>query len=221
MTEFWASGDAAVAGTDAALHLAWAYLDANTYLRAEEVLRSALTDDPGDPRLLTTLARSKLGQEEFVDAENAARAALASAPRDEWAMHACARALQGQDRIAEALEITRNSVTHHPHSSAAHHWHAELLRAAGRPEEALIFAEEAMRLDPHDVETMVLRADVLLANRRIGLDHAVDGYRDALTETDLSQMCHERNRYDQCDDCKIVQGGSHPSATVFSRNERD
>ncbi|QIV79899.1 tetratricopeptide repeat protein [Mycolicibacterium frederiksbergense] len=165
---------------DAAVPLAWAYMEANRYQRAEEVLRSALSTDPHHPRLLAALGLSEVNQGKFAAAEQTARAALSIAPQDEGAMLTYARALHGQHRIGEGLEVTREAVTLRPHSSSAHHWHAELLRAAGRLDEALTAVEEALRLDPHDVDTMVLRAGVLLANFDIESDQAVAGYRDAL-----------------------------------------
>ncbi|MHC9291382.1 tetratricopeptide repeat protein [Mycobacterium sp. LTG2003] len=146
--------------TDGAGFIAQAYLDSGNYARAEEVLRSALTEDPNNVDLLAGLARAKIGQKDYYAAAFAAHSALAGAPDSEYAKRLYALALQGQGRMPEALWMAWKSVSEHPNVYLAHYIYASMLFSAGHAQQALVAANEALRLNPSSADCWVLRGDI-------------------------------------------------------------
>lgn len=146
--------------TDGAGVVAQAYLDSGNYTRAEEVLRSALAEDPDNVDLLTGYTRAKLGQKDYHAAALAAHSALATAPNNEHAMRLYALALQGQRRYPEALWMAWRTATEHPGVYLSHYVYASLLSSAGHAQQALVVINEALRLHPASADSLVLRGDI-------------------------------------------------------------
>jgi Flp pilus assembly protein TadD len=164
--------------TGGARDVAQAYFDAGNYVRAEEVLRSALAHEPDNPDLLVGFAQARLGLNDYQGAAWAAHSALAKAPNSEHAKRIYAFALSGQGRSAEALQVAWKSVTEHPNVSLAHHVYASLLLSAGQAQPALVAVNEALRLNPASADTWVLRGDIYRALNWLGPAEA--DYREAL-----------------------------------------
>src|SRR6478752_1968226 len=89
--------------TENARMLAIGYLDARNYQRAEEVLRSALTQNPQDVMLLTEMARTKFLMGDHGAAERFALQALALEPENGYPMRIYAATLGALGRRKEAL----------------------------------------------------------------------------------------------------------------------
>lgn len=163
---------------DGAVRLAESYFATRNYARAEDVLRTALAAHPQQPRLLTAFARAKLGQGDGFAAATSAHAALAIEPEYEYPMRVYTLALQELGRLQEALWMAWRTVTTHPQSQAAHYTYAQMLEAAQRYREALPAVDEALRMDPGDVDSLILRGDVLVNLAQ--LDAAEAAYTEAL-----------------------------------------
>ncbi|ULN49394.1 tetratricopeptide repeat protein [Mycolicibacterium goodii] len=164
--------------TGGARDIAQAYFDSGNYSRAEEVLRSALANEPDNPDLLVAYAQARLGLDDYQGAAWAAHSALAKAPHSEHAKRVYAFALSGQGRSADALQVAWKSVTEHPDVHLAHYAYANLLLSAGQPQQALTAINEALRLNPAAPDTWVLRGDIYRALNWLGPAEA--DYREAL-----------------------------------------
>ncbi|AKS35381.1 tetratricopeptide repeat protein [Mycolicibacterium goodii] len=164
--------------TGGARDVAQAYFDSGNYTRAEEVLRSALAQDPDNPELLVGYAQARLGLNDHQGAAWAAHSALAKAPNSEHAKRIYAFALSGQGRTGEAIQVAWKSVNDHPDVYLAHYAYANLLLSAGQPQQALTVINEALRLNPAASDTWVLRGDIYRALHWLGPAEA--DYREAL-----------------------------------------
>lgn len=164
--------------TGGAREVAQAYFDSGNYVRAEEVLRSALAQDPDNPELLVGYAQARLGLNDYQGAAWAAHSALAKAPNSEHAKRIYAFALSGQGRNADALQVAWKSVTEHPDVYLAHYAYANLLLSAGQAQRALPVINEALRLNPAAADSWVLRGDIYRALH--WLEPAEADYREAL-----------------------------------------
>ena len=172
------TGSTASDDVDAAVRVSQAYVDARNYLRAEEILRAALAENPNNPRLLLGRARTRYYLKDFVAAAYSAYAALSLVPNDEAAMRMYTLAIAGQNRLHEALVMAWRTVTAHPDSHWAHYVYADLLQRAGRPADALTVANEALRLQPTDADFFVLRGRILKHLGRLAESEA--DYHEAL-----------------------------------------
>lgn len=161
-----------------AVTLACAYLDARNHRRAEEVLRSALTQDPHNPRLLTELARAQYSLGDHAAAEQSVRAALAITPRDAYPMRVYAGVLEALGRRAVALAWARDAVKADPRDLLTHYEYARLLVIAGMAADALPVATEALHLAPADADAHYLMGLVLAGLRR--WEESTAQYQEAL-----------------------------------------
>ncbi|WP_158169686.1 tetratricopeptide repeat protein [Mycolicibacterium smegmatis] len=164
--------------TGGARDVAQAYFDSGNYMRAEEVLRSALAQDPDNPELLAGYAQARLGLNDYQGAAWAAHSAIAKAPTNEHAKRIYAFALSGQGRNADALQVAWKSVTEHPDVYIAHYAYANLLLSAGQAQQALTAINEALRLNPTAPDSWVLRGDIYGALNWMAPAEA--DYREAL-----------------------------------------
>ena len=144
--------DPEVNNTESAMTLAQAYLDAGNYRRAEEVLKSALTESPQDAMLLTAVALAQHLLGDYAAAERSALGALAVAPGEADPMRVYAAVLGSLGRNQEALSWARRAVDAAPLDPSTHYTYAGILLNAGDAEAALPVATESLRLQPADAD---------------------------------------------------------------------
>ena len=144
--------DPEVNNTESAMTLAQAYLDAGNHRRAEEVLKSALTESPQDAMLLTAVALAQHLLGDYAAAERSALGALAVAPGEADPMRVYAAVLGSLGRNQEALSWARRAVDAAPLDPSTHYTYAGILLNAGDAEAALPVATESLRQQPADAD---------------------------------------------------------------------
>ena len=168
-------------GTENARMLAIGYLDCRNYQRAEEVLRSALTQNPQDALLLTEMARAKFLMGEHGAAERFALDALVLEPENGYPMRIYAATLGALGRRGEALSWAQRAIDAAPLDYLTHYEYAMLLVKSGNKADAataLPVATEALRLGPNDADCHTLMGLVLSELGRT--DESTAAYREAL-----------------------------------------
>ena len=165
-------------GTRHALALGHTYLEARNYRRAEEVLGTALAQDPQNPDLLIAVARAQHLLGDNAAAERNARRALAEEPGNPVAMRIYASILDQLERKPEGLEWARSAVDADPADSLCHYEYARLLLNADDALGAMPAARESLRLAPNDADAHNLMGMVLgrLGRRAESTTH----YQEAL-----------------------------------------
>jgi tetratricopeptide (TPR) repeat protein len=152
-----------------------ALLDIGRAREAEQHLRTALAEEPGNPVVLTLLADAQLRQQRYDLAEETTRSALAADPEYVPAYSILTAALVGLERFPDALATVRRGLALAPEFSVLHLQEAGVLIGQKRPTDALASIERACRLDPENSSASALRAGVLCDLRRYDeADAAVD-----------------------------------------------
>jgi Flp pilus assembly protein TadD len=136
----------------AALTVANGYIAARNYRRAEEVLGTALAQNPENPSLLVELARCEHLRGDNVAAEPHARDAMRLNPEAAEPILLYASIVFELGRKREGLDCARRAVAVAPLDHASHYEYARLLATAGDPARALPEATEALRLAPENAE---------------------------------------------------------------------
>jgi serine/threonine-protein kinase len=134
--------------------MAKVFLDAGQPARAEEWLRGAHRQHPGDFWINWYLATS-LHRPKSPRLEQAIRhytAALALRPHSVPVLINLANALAQHGRFAEAVSRYEKALRHHPNNALAHYNRAGALRALGRYEEAIDAYKTAIDLQPDFAE---------------------------------------------------------------------
>ncbi|WP_374022429.1 tetratricopeptide repeat protein [Mycobacterium sp. HNNTM2301] len=163
---------------DSALQLARAYYATKNYQRAQDVTRSALSQNPNDPDLLALNAAAEHALENHWVAAWSAYSALSTAPQHEFAMRVYALALYGLGRTYDALWMAWRGVTAHPNQAEQHRVYATLLAASRQFSSALFVVDRALQLESHSVDALILRGYILYRLGRVAESDAA--YRQAL-----------------------------------------
>lgn len=174
-----------------AIAVARAFLDANSYDRAREVVVAALARYPDNPGLLIELARVEicLGHPDI--AAGHAHTALGYDPRSAYALIVYAIALGQLNRPADAIHVAWQAVLASPNSAVTHRIYANLLHENRASAQALTVVTEALRLDPNEPESWLLRARIL---QRLGRTTESDAaFAEALRlRPDYASAVHDR-----------------------------
>ncbi|OBI07354.1 hypothetical protein A5714_22400 [Mycobacterium sp. E2462] len=150
-----------IEGIDEAIRVADAYVDANNYEHARDILRRSLSQNPNDPSLLASYARVEIVLGNNWQAAHSAYASLAGAPNYEFAMRIYALALYNLGRQHDGLLMAWRAVTSHPNQAAPLRLYAQLLHGTWQLPSALIVIDNALYLDPHDVDALIRRGAIL------------------------------------------------------------
>ncbi|GAB1510889.1 tetratricopeptide repeat protein [Actinophytocola sp. KF-1] len=161
-----------------ALQRGVALLDLGRAGEAEPHLRTALAEEPGDPRVLALLADAVLRQQRYDEAVATSRSALAADPGYVPAYSVLAAALAGLERFADALDAVRHGLALAPEAAVLHLQQAGVLLGLNRDGDALASIDRSLHLDPENAEAHAVRAAVLVRLRR--LDEADAAVDDAL-----------------------------------------
>jgi Flp pilus assembly protein TadD len=175
--------------------------DLGRYDEAAGELAAGLAVAPGDPGLLTTLARVHLAADQPAEALAAAERAAASAPDTIGPLVARAMALADTRRFGEAAEIGVEVLRRWPTDPYAQRTGAALLSESRNGQEALNAAWGAVSLSPTDAEAHLVLG-VVSARLRL-FDLAQRAYGEALdldpalgeAQNDLGIVRLERRRW--------------------------
>lgn len=152
--------------------------DLGRYDEAAGELAAGLIAAPGDPDLLTALARVHLGADQTVEALTAADRAVAAAPDTIGPLVVRAMALADARRFAEGAEVALAILRRWPGDAYAQRTGAALLSETRNGQDALNAAWESVRIAPTDAEAHLVLA-VVSARLRL-FDLAQRAYAEAL-----------------------------------------
>lgn len=174
-----------------AIAMARAFLDANAYDRARDVVVAALARNPDNPGLLIELARVEICLGRPNIAAGYAHTALGYDPRNAYALIVYAIALGQLNRRFDAVQVAWQAVLASPNSAVTHRIYANLLHENQASEQALTVVAEALRLDPSEPESWLLRARIL---QRLGRTTESDAaFAEALRlRPDYASAVHDR-----------------------------
>lgn len=125
---------------------------------AEEELRQAVGEEPGDVRPLALLALCLARREEHPEAVRTAREAVGHRPDLALTHSILARVLRASGDLPEAEAAVREAIRIDPDDPEHRTVLATILAAAGRWEASLAAADEARTLDPDDATAGNLRS---------------------------------------------------------------
>ncbi len=154
------------------------FADLGRYDEAAAEIAAGLADAPGDPGLLTTLARVHLVAEQPAEALVAADRAAAAAPDRIETLVARAMALIDNRRYGDAAQVATEVLRRWPEDPFAQRTGAALLSEARNGQEALNAAWGGVRMAPAEAEAHLVLA-VVAARLRL-FDLAQQAYGEAL-----------------------------------------
>src|SRR5437764_2311502 len=147
--------------------LGLAYEKSGNEKNAESAYEGALALDPKDTETSLHLAQLYLQEGRGKDAEAKFEAVLLAEPESRLALAGIAQSLEVQKK-AEAVEAYRNYLKVEPGDAAAREHLVHLLIANDKNEEALAELEKSEAGKPASVESLKLRADVLIGEKKWG-----------------------------------------------------
>ena len=147
--------------------LGLAYEKSGDQKNAESAYEGALALDPKDTETSLHLAQLYLQEGRGKDAEAKFEAVLLAEPESRLALAGIAQSLELQKK-AEAAEAYRNYLKVEPGDAAARERLVHLLIANDKNEEALAELEKSEAGKPASVESLKLRADVLIGEKKWG-----------------------------------------------------
>ena len=138
----------------------------------------ALALDPKDGETSMRLARLYARQNRPAEAEGRFRAVLESDPQSQAALLGLAESLE-LEKKPEALEAYRNYLKRRPDDVAAREHLVHLLIASEKYEEALAESEKTQKGGAPSIDSLKLRADILIGQKK--LDEAIGVLKQAVT----------------------------------------
>jgi tetratricopeptide (TPR) repeat protein len=158
-----------------ALHRGITLLELGRAKEAEAQLRTALAEDPGDPRVITLLGDAVRRQQRYDEAVGICRSALAADPEYVPAYSVLAAALAGLERYQDSLDAVRQGLALAPERPGLHLQEGGALLGLEQDADALASLDRAVRLDPENAEAHAVKAAALVRLRRFdAADAAVD-----------------------------------------------
>lgn len=145
--------------------LALAYEKTGDTKRAEESYEAALALDPRDTETSLHLAQLYLGGNRAADAEVKFRTVLAADPKSQAAMIGLAESLEAEKK-PEAADAYRNILAERPDDAAARAHLIHLLVANEQYDDALAEMARAEKGGAPSVESLKLRADILIGQKK-------------------------------------------------------
>ena len=145
--------------------LGLAYEKSGELKNAENAYEGALALDPKDSETSLHLAQLYLRENRTTDAERKYRAVLANEPESQAALAGLAKALEAEKSPA-AAEAYRNYLKVKPEDAAAREHLVHLLIAGEKYDEALAEMEKAEKGGAPSLETLKLRADILIGEKK-------------------------------------------------------
>ncbi|MEM7692471.1 MAG: tetratricopeptide repeat protein [Pseudomonadota bacterium] len=129
-----------------------AYVRAEAYASADEILAAAITAHTNDPNLLRMQGISLAHQKRFAEAEAKLTHAVRLAPEHGAAYEDLADVQLAQRALEPALKSLTSAIKHTPQPARIEQRLAQLLTAAGRNREAESVLETALQSDPRRQE---------------------------------------------------------------------
>ena len=145
--------------------LGLAYEKSNDLKSAESAYEGALALDPRDSDTSLHLAQLYLRENRATDAERKYRAVLANQPESQAALAGLAEALEAE-KSPEAAVAYRNYLKARPEDAAAREHLVHLLIAGEKYDEALAEMEKAEKGGTPSVQSLKLRADILIGEKK-------------------------------------------------------
>jgi Flp pilus assembly protein TadD len=145
--------------------LGLAYEKSNDLKSAESAYEGALALDPKDSETSLHLAQLYLRENRAKDAERKYRAVLANEPESQPALAGLAQSLEAE-KSSEAADAYRNYLKVKPEDAAAREHLVHLLIAGEKYHEALAEMEKAEKGGTPSLESLKLRADILIGEKK-------------------------------------------------------
>jgi len=145
--------------------LGLAYLKSGDLKNSEDAFEGALALDPKDTETSLQLAQLYLQQNRPLDAQAKFRAAIANDPKSPAALAGLAAALEAEKK-PEAVDAYRQYLQAFPADSAAREHLVHLLIASDKYDEALAEMEKTEKGGAPSVESLKLRADILIGQKK-------------------------------------------------------
>jgi Flp pilus assembly protein TadD len=157
--------------------LGLAYEKSADFKNATSAYEGALALDPQDRETSLRLAQLYFRHNRTAEAEAKFRAILASEPQSHPALLGLAESLE-LEKKPEALEAYQNYLRVQPDDAAARQHLVHLLIAAEKYDEALAESEKTQNRGMRSVESLKLRADILIGQKK--LDEAIGVLQQAV-----------------------------------------
>ena len=157
--------------------LGLAYEKAGDLKSATSAYEGALALDPKDAETTMHLAQLYLRQSRAGDAEAKFRAAIAADPGSRTALLGLAESLE-QEKKPEAIQAYQNYLQVRPEDGTAREHLVQLLIANEKYDDALAESEKTQRAGAPSIETLKLRADILIGQKK--LDEAIAALKQAV-----------------------------------------
>jgi Flp pilus assembly protein TadD len=158
--------------------LGLAYEKSGDLKNAASTYEGALALDPKDTETSLHLAQLYLRQNRAADAEARFRAVLSGEPESRPALIGLAQSLE-IEKNSEATEAYRNYLKAQPGDAAVREHFVHLLIASEKYDEALAEMEKTEKGGPPSVESLKLRADILIGEKK--WDGAIVALKQAVT----------------------------------------
>jgi Flp pilus assembly protein TadD len=190
--------------------------DLGRYDEAADEIAAGLSVAPGEPSLLTTLARIHLAAEQPAEALAAAERAVAAAPETLTTLVVRAMALTDSRRYADAARVASGILRGWPADAYAQRTGAALLSESRNGQEALNAAWNGVRVAPAEAEAHLVLA-VVAARLRL-FELAQRAYSEALdldpaigtAQNDVGIVRFERRRWAHALE-ELADGATFPS----------
>ncbi len=158
--------------------LGLAYEKSGDLKNAASAYEGALALDPKDSETSLHLAQLYLRQERAADAEGKFRAVLSNEPESQPALVGLAQSLE-MEKNPEAADAYRNYLKAQPGDAAAREHLVHLLIANEKYDDALVEMEKTEKGGAPSVESLKLRADILIGEKK--WDAAIVALKQAAT----------------------------------------
>ena len=145
--------------------LGLAYEKSGNFEAATKAYNDALALDPKDTETSLHLAQVYLRQNRAPDAETKFRQVLANEPESQPALLGLAQSLDLQKK-PEAIEAYREYLAKNPNDAVSHEHLVQLLIANGKNDEALVEMQKSETGGNPTLESLKLRADVLIGQKK-------------------------------------------------------
>ena len=184
-----------ISDKDQSINIAIGFLRSNRPLRAEEVCRNYLNNNPGCTEHLRLLSHSLMKQDRFLEAEEKLRFALSLSPKYPQLYEDLGSVFAMQSRFEEAVHQFEKALKLQPSLPLAHKKLGHALAALGRSDEADEEYQTYIESNPN--RQAVMEAADLLSNEKV--EEAISILKEVLKRSpnDVNAMRYLARAYRQ------------------------
>lgn len=137
-------------------------MEQNRYKEAEKEIRKNLSEDPGNPDLLSMLSICKLQEKQYKEAEELIQIAIGLAPANPALIYVYANILFEQDKYQEAEKHIRAAISLDPYNADFFAVLSAIFLRKKEWEKSLEYANKGLEISPDNITCLNLRSTALI-----------------------------------------------------------